>query len=360
MKYRKLGNTGLIVSGVALGTMQFGGKMNMGNLDQEGATRMVKVALERGINFIDTADVYSLGESETLVGNALKGMRKEIVLATKVRLPMGENFNRSGATRVNILREVEGSLRRLQTDYIDLYQVHGWDSNTPIEETLRTLDDLVRQGKVRYIGLSNFMSWQATTAVMLQDRLGLEKYVTAQMYYSLVGRGLEYEFQSFAEYHNIGILVWSPLAGGFLTGKYSRANPAPAGTRFAEAGNFVPFDKEMGYRVVEALKEVAGRHDATPARVALAWVLGRPAVSSVIIAARKPEQLEDNIRAVDLRLLDDEVRLLDAASDPGVPYPKWMVLQLDTAEDPRSKVLHPERYEDGGPWADLRRTRWSG
>ena len=360
MKYRKLGNTGLIVSGVALGTMQFGGKMNMGNLDQEGATRMVKLALERGINFIDTADVYSLGESETLVGNALKGMRKEIVLATKVRLPMGENFNRSGATRVNILREVEGSLRRLQTDYIDLYQVHGWDSNTPIEETLRTLDDLVRQGKVRYIGLSNFMSWQATTAVMLQDRLGLEKYVTAQMYYSLVGRGLEYEFQSFAEYHNIGILVWSPLAGGFLAGKYSRANPAPAGTRFAEAGNFVPFDKEMGYRVVEALKEVAGRHDATPARVALAWVLGRPAVSSVIIAARKPEQLEDNIRAVDLRLLDDEVRLLDAASDPGVPYPKWMVLQLDTAEDPRSKVLHPERYEDGGPWADLRRTRWSG
>jgi len=340
--------------------MQFGGKMNMGNLDQEGATRMVKLALEMGINFIDTADVYSLGESETLVGNALKGMRKEIVLATKVRLPMGENFNRSGATRVNILREVEGSLRRLQTDYIDLYQVHGWDSNTPIEETLRTLDDLVRQGKVRYIGLSNFMSWQATTAVMLQDRLGLEKYVTAQMYYSLVGRGLEYEFQSFAEYHNIGILVWSPLAGGFLTGKYSRANPAPAGTRFAEAGNFVPFDKEMGYRVVEALKEVAGRHDATPARVALAWVLGRPAVSSVIIAARKPEQLEDNIRAVDLRLLDDEVRLLDAASDPGVPYPKWMVLQLDTAEDPRSKVLHPERYEDGGPWADLRRTRWSG
>jgi aryl-alcohol dehydrogenase-like predicted oxidoreductase len=360
MKYRKLGNTGLIVSRVALGTMQFGGKMNMGNLDQEGATRMVKLALERGINFIDTADVYSLGESETLVGNALKGMRKEIVLATKVRLPMSDNFNRSGATRVNILREVEGSLRRLQTDYIDLYQVHGWDSNTPIEETLRTLDDLVRQGKVRYIGLSNFMSWQATTAVMLQDRLGLEKYVTAQMYYSLVGRGLEYEFQSFAEYHNIGILVWSPLAGGFLTGKYTRANPAPAGTRFAEAGNFVPFDKEMGYRVVEALKEVAGRHDATPACVALAWVLGRPAVSSVIIAARKPEQLEDNIRAVDLRLLDDEVRLLDAASDPGVPYPKWMVLQLDTAEDPRSKVLHPERYEDGGPWADLRRTRWSG
>src|SRR6201998_2466309 len=302
MKYRKLGNTGLIVSSVALGTMQFGGKMNMGNLGQEDTTRMLKLALERGINFIDTADVYSLGESETLVGNALKGMRDEIVLATKVRLPMSENFNRSGAPRVNIMREVEGSLRRLQTDYIDLYQVHGWDSNTPLEETLRTLDDVVRQGKVRYIGFSNFMSWQAATAVMLQDVLGLEKYVTAQMYYSLVGRGLKYEFQSFAEYHNIGILVWSPLAGGFLSGKYDRSPPPSAGTRFADAGQFVPFDKEMGYRVVDVLKEVARRHNASPSSVALAWLLNKPAISSVIVAGRNPEHLEDNIKAVDLRL----------------------------------------------------------
>src|SRR6204780_1500768 len=360
MKHRTLGHTGLIVSEVALGSMQFGGKMNMGNLGQEQTTRMVKQALDSGINFIDTADVYSLGESETLLGNALKGAREDIVLATKVRLPMGGNFNRSGATRVNIMREVEGSLRRLQTDYIDLYQVHGWDSNTPLEETLRTLDDLVRQGKVRYIGLSNLMSWQAATAVMLQEHLRLEKFVTAQMYYSLVGRGLEYEFQSFAEYHNIGILVWSPLAGGFLSGKYSRMNPAPAGSRFAEAGSFVPFDKEMGYRVVEALKEVAGRYDASPARVALSWLLGRPAVSSVIVAARNSEQLEDNIGAVDLHLSDDDVRLPDSVSDPGVPYPKWMVLQLDTAEDPRPKILYPERYADGGPWEDLRRAGWSG
>src|SRR5579862_2528650 len=266
MKYRKLGNTGLIVSEVALGSMQFGGKMNMGNLGQEDTTRMVKLALDGGVNFIDTADVYSLGESETLLGNALKGIREEIVLATKVRLPMSANFNHSGATRVNIMREVEASLRRLQTDYIDLYQVHGWDSNTPLEETVRTLDDLVHQGKVRYIGLSNLMSWQAATAIMLQSRLGLEKYVTAQMYYSLVGRGLEYEFQSFAQYHNIGILVWSPLAGGFLSGKYGRANPAPGGTRFAEAGSFVPFDKELGYRVVDVLKEVLlGMTQARPA-----------------------------------------------------------------------------------------------
>ena len=354
MKYRKLGNTGLIVSEVALGTMQFGSKMNMGNLGQEETTRMVQQAVDRGINFIDTADVYSLGESETLLGNALKGLREEIVLATKVRLPMDANFNHSGATRVNIMREIDASLRRLQTDHIDLYQVHGWDSNTPLEETLRTLDDLVRMGKVRYLGLSNLMSWQAATALMLQERLGLEKYVTAQMYYSLVGRGLEYEFQSFAEYHNVGILVWSPLAGGFLSGKYSRDNSAPAATRFSEAGQFVPVDKEMGYHVVDVLRQVANRHSASPARVAIAWLLGRPAVSSVIIAARKPEQLDDNIHAVDLELSHEHVQLLDAASDPGIPYPKWMVLQLDTAEDPRPKVLHPERYANGGIWKDLR------
>jgi len=359
MKYRKLGNTGLIVSELSLGTMQFGGKMNMGNLSQDDTTQMVKLALDRGINFIDTADVYSLGESETLLGNALKGIRKEIVLATKVRLPMAENFNHSGATRVNILREIDDSLKRLQTDYIDLYQVHGWDSNTPLEETVRTLDDLVRQGKVRYLGLSNLMSWQASTAVMLQERLGLEKYVTAQMYYSLVGRGLEYEFQSFAEYHNIGILVWSPLAGGFLSGKYDRSSAPSAGTRFAEAGQFVPFDKEMGHRVVDALKEVARRHNASPSSVALAWLLSKPAISSVIVAGRKSAHLEDNIRAVDLQLSEDDLRQLDAVSDPGTPYPKWMVLQLDTAEDPRSRILHPERYAAGSAWKDLRGNRWS-
>jgi aryl-alcohol dehydrogenase-like predicted oxidoreductase len=360
MKYRKLGNTGLIVSEVALGTMQFGARMNMGNLGQEDTSRMVKLALDRGINFIDTADVYSLGESETLLGNALRGVRDEIVLATKVRLPMDTNFNHSGATRVNIMREIEHSLRRLQTDYIDLYQVHGWDSITPLEETLRTLDDLVRQGKVRYIGLSNLMSWQAATAVMLQERLGFEKYATAQMYYSLVGRGIEHEFLSFADYYGIGILVWSPLAGGFLSGKYSRSNPAPAGSRFAEAGNFVPFDKEMGYRVIDALRQVAGRQGASPARVALAWTLRRPAVSSVIIAARTLEHLEENIRAIEVDLSEEDVRLLDAVSDPGVPYPKWMVLQLDTAEDPRGRVLHPQRYANRGPWKDLRNSKWSG
>jgi aryl-alcohol dehydrogenase-like predicted oxidoreductase len=358
MKYRSLGKSGLIVSEVGLGTMQFG-RNRLGGLDQEATTRMVKHALDRGINFIDTADAYTRGESETLLGNALKGIREEVVLATKVRLPMSENFNRGGATRVNIMRGIESSLARLQTDYVDLYQVHSWDSSTPLEETVRTLDDLVRQGKVRYIGFSNYLSWQGAMAIDLQERLGLEKFITAQMYYSLVGRGLEYEFQSFAEHYGIGILVWSPLAGGFLSGKYERDRKPAKGTRFAESGVFVPLEREQAFHVIEALRTVADRHGATPARVALAWLLARPAVSSVLIAARTLEHLEDNIQAVDLALSVEDQTRLDEASDPGVPYPKWMVLQHDTVEDPRLRVLHPELYENGGPWHDLSR-EWKG
>ena len=356
MEYRRLGNSGLIVSALALGTMQFGKGMNMGGLDQEDTTAMIRFAFSQGINFIDTADVYSGGESETLIGNALQelGNREEIVLATKFRLPMSENFNRSGATRVNILRGVESSLKRLKTDYIDLYQVHGWDSNTPLEETLRTLNDLVRQGMVRHIGLSNYMGWQAATALGMQRQLGLEPFVTAQMYYSLVGRELEYDFTSCAQYHNLGVLVWSALAGGYLTGKYQKPGAAEQGTRFAEAGQFVPFDWARGEPILAALRTVAERHEVSPARVAYAWTMRRPTVSSVIIAARKTENLADNIAAADLHLSDDDLKLLNDSSDPGTPYPKWMVLQLDQAEDPRSKILEPEKFKDGGVWQDLR------
>jgi aryl-alcohol dehydrogenase-like predicted oxidoreductase len=355
MEYRKLGHSGLIVSAVALGTMQFGSGMNVGNLDQEGTSQMIKFALDKGINFIDTADVYSRGESETLIGHALKGLRQELVLATKARLPMSDTyFNHSGATRANIMREIEASLQRLQTDYIDLYQIHGWDIVTPIEETLRTLDDLVRQGKVRYIGLSNYYAWQAALALGIQKQQNLEPFVTAQLYYSLVGRGLEHEWMAFAEYSGMGILVWSPLAGGYLSGKYNFTRPAAAGTRFAEGGQFVPFDDAFGERVLEALKKVAGRHQVSPARAALAWTLGRPAISSVIIAGRTIAQLDDNIQSVDLKLSDEDVAELDKASDPGIPYPKWMVLQLNLGEDPRPKVLDPQRFADGGPWRDLR------
>lgn len=360
MKYRRLGNTGLIVSELSLGTMQFGKGMNMGGLDQQATKEMVAFAMDHGVNFIDTADVYSRGESETLVGNALAGIRSEIVLATKFRLPMSDNINRSGATRVNIMRGIESSLKRLKTDYIDLYQVHGWDSNTPLEETIRTLDDLVRQGKVRYIGLSNYLAWQAATAVMMQERLNLEKFVTAQMHYSLVGRGLEHEFLSFAEYHKLGILVWSPLSGGFLSGKYPRGSAPPEGTRFAQAGQFVPMDRDVAFETVDVLRAIAADHGCTPARVALAWLLTRPAVSSVIVAARKLDHLEDNLLAGELQLSGDELKRLDRVSHPGYPYPKWMVLQLDVAEDPRPKALYPERYADGGEWEDLRGTQWKG
>jgi aryl-alcohol dehydrogenase-like predicted oxidoreductase len=358
MIYRRLGNTGLIVSALSLGTMQFGQAMGIGRLRQDETTAMVKFAIDHGVNFIDTADVYSRGESEELMGNAIKGMREELVIATKCRLPMSDNFNRSGAQRVNILRGVESSLKRLQTDYIDLYQIHGWDSNTPLEETLRTLDDLVRQGKVRYIGLSNYMAWQAATALGVQKQLNLEPYVSAQLYYSLVGRDLEHDWFAFSEYTGMGILVWSALAGGFLSGKYDRANPPPAGTRFGDANRFVPFDDDFGYRVVDAVKTVAARHSVSPVTVAIGWVLAQKPVSSVIVAGRTHEHLLDNLKAADLTLSDDDLRLLDEASHPGTPYPKWMVLQLDQAEDPRPKVLEPERFVDGGPWADLRFRNW--
>lgn len=355
MKYRTLGNSGLIVSALSLGTMQFGQGMNMGQLGQEETNGMIRFAMDHGINFIDTADVYSGGESETLIGNAIKGMRDELVVATKVRLPMSEsNFNRSGATRVNIIRGVESSLKRLQTDYIDLFQLHGWDSNTPIEETLRAMDDLVRQGKVRYIGMSNYLSWQAATALGTQQNLNLEKFVTAQMYYSLVGRELEYEFTSWAEYSGVGILVWSTLAGGFLSGKYRFGQKASEGTRFAEAGQFVMINPDRADQVLAALQTVSERHGVSMARVAIAWTLSRPAVSSVIIAARSLDHLGDNIAAAELDLSEQDMAELNEASDPGTPYPKWMVLQLDQAEDPRPKALNPEKFASGETWEDLR------
>jgi aryl-alcohol dehydrogenase-like predicted oxidoreductase len=355
MHYRKLGNSGLVVSSLSLGTMQFGPSMKMGGLDQERSSAMVRLALDRGVNLIDTADVYGRGESETLLGNALRGVRDRVVLATKGRLPMSDDdFNHSGATRKNLIREVDASLGRLQTDYIDLYQVHGWDSLTPLEETLRALDDLVRAGKVRYVGLSNYLAWQAATALAVQEREHLAKYITAQMYYSLVGRELEHEFLSFAEYHNVGILVWSPLAGGFLSGKYDRQRPPAAGTRFAEAGRFVPFDLERGYGVIEALRRVAERYGATPAQIAIAWLLSRPMISSVIVAARDNQRLEENLRATEIALASEDLDALEAASNPGVPYPLWMVRQLNEAEDPRPQALEPERPR----LRDLRGTRW--
>ncbi len=355
MQHRTLGRSGLIVSAFGLGTMQFGEGMNMGSLDQQATTDMVKFALDQGINFIDTADVYSRGQSETQLGVALQGLRDEVVLASKFRLPMSDsNLNRSGATRVNILRGVESTLKRLQTDHLDLYQVHGWDSHTPLEETLGTLNDLVRMGLVRHIGLSNYLAWQAATALGIQERRGWEPFVTAQLYYSLVGRELEHEWIDLAQYSGLGVLVWSPLAGGYLSAKYDRPEDAPEGTRFGEAGQFVPFDWDRGRPVLAALRSVAARHGVTPAQVALRWTVSQPGVSSVIIAARTTARLGENIDSLDIELTDTDRHELDQASHPGTPYPKWMVLQLDQAEDPRTRALEPGLFESGGAWKDLR------
>jgi aryl-alcohol dehydrogenase-like predicted oxidoreductase len=357
MQYRKLGNSGLIVSAIALGTMQFNTSGSLGGLGQAETTEMVKFALDKGINFIDTADVYSRGESEALVGNALKGIREEVVVATKVRLPMSDtNFNRAGTTRVNIMKGVESSLRRLQTDYIDLYQVHSWDTNTPIEETLRALDDLVHQGKVRYLGLSNYLAWQAALALGIQKQLELEPFITAQMYYSLVGRDLEHEWISFAQYTNTGILVWSPLAGGFLSGKYERGKLPPKGTRFGEAGQFVPFDADKGFAIVDVLREVGKRHGVSSTRVAIAWTMAQPMITSVIVGARTLPHLEDNILASDLKLSSEDMQALNEVSDPGTPYPKWMVFQHDQMEDFRARVLEPERFTE----SELAKTLFRG
>lgn len=355
MKYRKMGNSGVIVSALSLGTMQFGGK-GLGNLGQRETDSMVRFAMDQGVNFIDTADIYARGESETLLGNALSGIRQDLILATKVRLPMGEsNINHAGTTRLNIIREVEASLRRLKTDYIDLYQVHSWDSSTPLEETLTALDDLVHQGKVRYIGLSNYLAWQGAAAVEQQLRRGLARYVTAQLYYSLLGRELEYEWLSLAEYYNIGIIVWSPLAGGFLAGKYGRNAPAPPETRFAESGRFVPFDVSKAHDIVDTIREIAVRHTATPAQVSLAWLLTRPQVASVIVAARTNERLQENLKSVELDLSQEDLDLLDKQTHPGYPYPQWMVYQHDRMEDPRARIINPKHYAEGGPGEDVRK-----
>ena len=321
MKHRKLGNTGLIVSEVALGSMQFGGKMKMGNLGQEDTTRMVKLALDRGINFIDTADVYSLGESETLLGNALKGVREEIVLATKVRLPMSDNFNRSGATRVNIMRGIESSLKRLQTDHVDLYQVHGWDSNTPLEETLRTLDDLVRQGKVLYVGISDAPAWWIAQANTLAHLRGWSPFIGLQIEYSLVERTVERELIPMAKALNLGLTAWSPLSNGVLTGKYHGYGSSEPGRMSADMmKEFLP-EQQRTDRVVAAVKAVSDKIGRSMAQVALAWLRSRPVPVIPIIGARKLSQLQDNLASFDLTLSADQLKTLDEASRIELGFP---------------------------------------
>jgi len=335
MEHRQLGSSGLRVSALTLGTMTFGGQgkfAHVGATDVEQATRQVDLCLDRGVTTIDTADVYSGGLSEEIVGAAIKGRRDRIVLATKARMTMGDGPNDAGLSRRHLIAACEASLRRLGTDYIDLYQVHEWDGQTPLEETLHALDALVQSGKVRYIGCSNYAGWQMTKALGISARDGYQRFVSQQVYYSLQARDAEYEIVPSAIDQGVGILVWSPLAGGLLSGKYRRGEKGPAGSRHLTDWNEPPVrDEAQLYDVVDALVEIGEARGVSAAQVALAWLLGRPGVTSLIVGARTDEQLADNLAAADLELSAGERGRLDELSAPPLLYPFWH--QAATAGD---------------------------
>jgi aryl-alcohol dehydrogenase-like predicted oxidoreductase len=334
MEYRHLGKTGLQVSTVSLGTMGFAGTgwaSPIGHIDVDGARRQIDIAKAAGVNLIDTADVYSEGASEEILGKALGSNRDEMFIATKVRGGMGAGPNDGGLSRQHIIRGAEDSLRRLGTDYIDLYQLHGWDGSTPLEETLSALDDLVRSGKVRYIGASNFSGWHLMKALWASDKNGFEHFASQQIYYSLQSRDAENELVPITLDQGLGILVWSPLAGGLLTGKYRRGVDAPEGTRRFEGWTEPPiYDEDRLYDTVEVLVDVAKAHDVSATQVGLAYTLAKPGVTSVIVGARTEEQLTDSLGAADLTLTADEIARLDDASATPLPYPYWH--QANTAD----------------------------
>jgi aryl-alcohol dehydrogenase-like predicted oxidoreductase len=332
MEYRQLGRSGLRVSALTLGTMTFGGDGKLGSTDVKGASHQIDMCLDAGVNLIDTADVYSRGRSEEIVGAAVKGRRDRVLLATKARFAMGDGPNDAGLSRHYLIRACEDSLRRLGTDHIDLYQLHQWDGQTRLEETLDALQLLVESGKVRYIGCSNYAGWQLMKALAVSERRGLERFASQQIYYSLQSRDAEYELVPAAIDQGLGILVWSPLAGGLLSGKYRRGQKAPAGSRHLTDWNEPPVRDEEGlYDIVEALVEIAAAREASAAQVALAWLLGRPGVTSAVIGARTDEQLADNLGAADLTLDAGERSRLDALSAPPLLYPYWH--QAQSASD---------------------------
>src|SRR3954449_13332482 len=335
MEYRQLGHSGLRVSALTLGTMTFGGRdkfASVGSTDVEGGTRQVDMCLDAGVNLIDTADVYSAGLSGEIVGRTIRGRRDRVLLATKARMPMGEGPNDAGLSRHHLIAGCEASLRRLRVDHIDLYQVHEWDGHTPLEETLHALDTLVRDGKVRYVGASNYTGWQLMKALATADARGYQRFVSQQIYYSLQARDAEYELVPASIDQGLGILVWSPLAGGLLSGKYRRGQRGPEGARQLTDWNEPPVrDEDALYDIVDALVEIAGERGASAAQVALAWLLGRTGVTSVVIGARTDEQLADNLGAADLELSAQERARLDGLSEPPLLYPYWH--QLKTSSD---------------------------
>lgn len=343
MKYKRLGNTGLKVSEICLGTMTFGSSFyNIGEVDLDLAKDIVKTSWEAGVNFFDTADVYSFGESERILGKAIKDLgidRQKAVIATKVRGPMTEaaaegtgDVNNTGLSRKHIMESVDASLERLGTDYIDLYQIHGVDNTTPIEETLSALNDLVRQGKVHYIGCSNLSVRQLAKALQISKANGWATFSSLQAYYNVAGRDLEYELLPLSREEGLGILPWSPLAGGFLTGKYRRDKEGPEGARRTDF-DFPPIDKEEAYDVVEVMEEIADERGATIPQIALAWLLHREGVTSVIIGAKKMSQVEDNLGAAEIELTGKEITRISEVTEPRDIYPNWMVERMNGERD---------------------------
>jgi aryl-alcohol dehydrogenase-like predicted oxidoreductase len=334
MQYRRLGRSGLFVSTLTLGTMTFGGQggfSKVGSTDVAGAKRQVDMCLDAGINLFDTANIYSDGESEEILGEAISGRRDDLLLATKVRMTMGDGPNDAGLSRHHIIRQCEDSLRRLGTDYIDLYQVHEWDGLTPLEETLEALDSMVQSGKVRYVGSSNYSGWQLMKALGIAERFGLPRFVSQQIHYTLQAREAEYELVPLAIDQECSILVWSPLAGGLLSGKYRRDQDASEG-RHVEGWDEPPvYDTDKLYDTIDVLVEIADSRGVSAAQVALAWLLGRPGVASIIVGARTDEQLSDNLRAAELELSAEDRQRLDDVSAPALIYPFWH--QAKTASD---------------------------
>jgi aryl-alcohol dehydrogenase-like predicted oxidoreductase len=332
MRYLPLGRTGLFVSELCLGTMTFGGSgesmwAKIGQLQQSEVDRLVGQAIDAGINFIDTANVYAGGVSEELTGQALKNLksgRDNLVVATKVFGEMGTGPNARGLSRFHIMDAVKASLKRLQLDHVDLYQVHAFDPATPIEETLRALDDLVRQGHVRYLGVSNWAAWQIVKALGISERHGLARFQSLQAYYTVAGRDLERELVPMLQSERLGLMVWSPLAGGLLSGKYGREQQGEAGSR-RTAFDFPPVEKERAWDVVDAMRPIAQARGVSVAQIALAWLLHQPVVTSVIVGAKKPEQLTDNIAATNVKLTGEELAKLDEASRLPPEYPGWML-----------------------------------
>ena len=339
MRYKTLGGTGLLVSEICLGTMTFGGKgywTAIGTLDQAACDAIVARSLDAGINFIDTANVYSEGLSEEITGKALANSgrsRSDYVLATKFNGTVGTGPNDRGSSRGHIMDQVKGSLKRLGTDYIDLYQVHGQDELTPVEETMRALEDLVRQGYVRYAGVSNWAAWRVAKAVTLADERNWTRFSTIQSYYSIAGRDLERDIVPMITAEKIGLMVWSPLAGGFLSGKYTRDEKGPAGSRRVEF-DFPPVNRDRAYDCIEAMRKIGDAKGVSVARIALAWVLQRPFVMSVIIGAKTIEQLDDNIAATGVSFTEDELKTLDEVSALPPEYPGWMVARQNAGRIP--------------------------